>query len=111
MSAKISAFIVTLLINVAFAIVILLGMIVAMNGFSESDATWGLGSFIVLAFFVAILASVGAVFLTATLLKKQIGPVISAITAIAVFSIAGVILEIVCSLLGIGVAEFVRVNY
>lgn len=111
MAAKIIAFIVTLLINTASAIIILFGMLVAMNGFSESDATWGLGVYIVIAFAAAILMGAAAVFFAGLLLKRQLHAAVSAILAILGFSVAGVAIDIVASLIGIGVAEYVRVSY
>ena len=38
-------------------------------------------------------------------------PVISALISVAVFSVVGIGLQIVSSLIGVGIAEFVRVNY
>ena len=52
MASKIVALTATLIVNIIAAIIILFGMLVAMNGFSESDATWGLGAFVVLALVV-----------------------------------------------------------
>lgn len=110
MAAKIAAFVVTLIANIIAAIVILFAMLVAMNGYSESDATWGFGAYVLLALIVAFLMSVSALLSVGFLAKKQFGPVGSALIAIAVFSIVGLGLEIVCGLIGVGMAEFVRVN-
>jgi len=101
----------TFVINIAAGIVILFTMLVAMNGYSGSDAEWGLGAYIILALIISLSMSLGAFLLTGRLLKKQFPSVASVLIAIAVFAIAGVVLKIVSSLIGIGVAEFVRVNY
>lgn len=111
MVPKLTATIITLLVNIAAAIVILFGMLVAMNGFSESDATWGLGAFVLLALIVMLMMTTGAFFLTVVFIKRQFSPVVSAMISIPVFSIVGIGLQIVSSLIGVGVAEFVRVNY
>jgi hypothetical protein len=111
MSPKITASVVTIMINIAAALAILFIMLIAMNGFSESDATWGLGVFVLLALLVTLVTSIGAFFLTGILVSRNFGPVSSTLIAVSVFSIIGIGLEIVCALVGVGVAEFVRVNY
>jgi len=111
MAAKIATLLTTFVLNLAVGAVILLFLLVAMNGFSESDATWGLGVFVVLALLVSLSASVGAFFLTGTLIKRNFGQVASALIAVPIFSIVGIGLEIVCALAGVGVAEYVRVNH
>ena len=111
MAAKITAFLTTLLLNIASGIVILFMMLVAMNGFSGSDAEWGLGAYILLAVLASILMSVGAALLVHIFLIRQFSAVVSALIAIPVFTIVGIVIEVVCSLIGIGIAEYVRVNY
>jgi hypothetical protein len=49
MAAKIIAFIVTLLLNIAIGVVVFFMMLMGMNGFSESDANYGFVTYIVLA--------------------------------------------------------------
>lgn len=97
--------------GLAAGVVIFFFMLLAMNGFSESDATWGLGAYALLALMVVILSSTGAFFLAGSLAKKQFSPVVCALIAVPVLSILSIGLEIVCSLIGVGVAEFVRVNF
>jgi hypothetical protein len=111
MASKIAAFLLTLIINTIVAVFIFFMMLVIMNGFSESDAEWGLIAYVVLAAVTAILTSIGAVVLSHLLQKKQFSPVMSTLIAVPVFAIVGVIVEIVCSIAGVGIAEFVRVNY
>jgi hypothetical protein len=111
MTAKIAAFIITLIINVAAGIVVLFAMLLAMNGYSESDATYGIVAFIVLAIFVSLLMATLAVFVVQVLIKRQFRAVVSAIIAVCAFSVIGVVLKSVCGMIGIGVTEFVRVNY
>lgn len=111
MSAKIIAALVTLILNIAFGVVVLATMIIVMNGYSESDATWGLGAFVVLAVVVAVLMALGAFFMAGFLTKKQYGAIATAIIPILVFSIVGVGLEVVAGGVGVGIAEFVRVKF
>ena len=111
MAPKIISAIITLIINVAIGVVVFAGLIVAMNGMSEKDATWGLGAFILFGLVITILMTIGAVLVVGFLTKKQFGPVSSSIIAILAFSILGGVLKSVCGLISIGIAEFVRVNY
>ena len=111
MAYKAAAFLITFILNLIAGAVIFFMMLIAMNGYHESDAQWGLGAYIVLAFIGTMVMSTGAVLAVGLLTKRLYSPVKAALIAIAVFSIIGVVLKIVFSLIGIGVAEFVRVNY
>lgn len=111
MSAKITAFLITMVASMAGGAVIFFFMLLAMNGFSESDAMWGLGTYVLLVLMVAILSSTGALFLVGFLTKKQFSPAICVFIAVSVFSLLSIGLEIVCSLIGVGVAELVRVKF
>lgn len=111
MGTKIAAFVVTLMVNLIIGAVTLFMMLVAMNGYSESDAQWGLLAYIVLAAVTSLLMAVGAVLLAGKLLKRQFSPIAAILISVPLFSIAGIVLKIVCSLIGIGTAEYVRVNY
>ena len=111
MSYKIAAIICTFLAAAVADIVILFTMLMAMNGYSESDATWGLAVYVVLAAVASLLMSIGALFLTGKFIGKQFGPLVSLLIAVSVCTVAGLILEIIGGLIGLGVAEFVRLNY
>jgi hypothetical protein len=111
MSAKIAAFIITLVVNIVVGVVIFFFMLLAMNGYGESDATYGLGIYIVLAVAVSLLMSGGAAVGAHGLMKRRFRAVTSALIAVAVFAILGAVLKIACSIIGVSVAEYVRVNY
>lgn len=111
MAAKITAFLLTVTVCIIAAVISLFVLLLAMNGFSESDAMWGLGAFIVLSVLVSILSGFGAVIMAARLIAKQFTPVRSLLIAVPVFSIVGTGLVLVSSLVGVGVTEFVRVNF
>lgn len=111
MAPKIIAAILTFLANIAAAVVIFFMMLVAMNGFSGSDAEYGLGVYIVLALIISLAMSLGAFLIVGLLLKKQFSPAASVVIAVPIFVIVGTVLKIVSSLIGIGVADYVRVNY
>ncbi len=111
MAYKAAAFLITFVLNLISGVVIFLVMLLAMNGYHESDAQWGLLTYTVLAVVTAVLTSIGAVVLTSSLLKRRFSAAVSALIAVLVFGITGAILEIVYGLIGVGVAEYVRVNY
>jgi hypothetical protein len=111
MTTKIASFFITLVINVAFGAVIFFFMLIAMNGFSESDATYGLGTYIALAFAVSLLMSGSAVFVVHALTGRGFKAITAVLIAVPIFSLLGAALKIVCSIIGVSVAEYVRVNY
>jgi hypothetical protein len=111
MGPPIIAFIPTFLINLAAGVVIFFGILVAMNGYSESDAMYGLGTYGLLAFLVTLAMSLLAALLTRRLRKREFRAVSAVLIAVAIFSLIGIVLKVICSIIGVGVAEFVRVNF
>ena len=111
MAPKIISAIITFLINIAVGVVVLATMILAMNGYSESDAAWGLGAFVVLGFVVALLMALGAFLLAGFFTNKQYGAFAAVIIPILVFAIVGAGLEIVTGGIGVAIAEIARVNF
>ena len=111
MPVKVAAFLLTLIIDILAGVVILFVMLIGMNGYSESDAQWGLAAFVILSISISVLMAVAAVFLVKTMVRKQFSPAIALLTAVPAFSAIGVVLELISSLIGVGIAEFVRVNY
>lgn len=111
MSAKIAAFFITLLVNVVIGVVVFFFMLLAMNGFHESDATYGFVTYIVLALLVSLTMSAGASFAVHVLLRREFRGWVSALIAIPIFSVIGGVLKIACSFIGVLVADYVRLNY
>jgi hypothetical protein len=111
MATKVAAFLITLLINFAAGVAIFFFLLLAMNGYSESDATYGLGVYIVLALIVSLIMSTSAALLVHILMKRNFRGWTSGLIAVLIFSVIGVGMKVVCSLIGVGVAEYVRVNY
>lgn len=111
MGAKIAAFLLTTITCLAAAVFLFFAMLLAMNGYSESDGLWGIGAFAILAVLTALLSGGGAVLMTNRLMAKQFGTASSLLIAVPVFSIIGSILEVLCSIIGLLVAEFVRKNF
>ena len=111
MAAKLSSLFITFILCIAIGIVVLATMLIAMNGYNGNDASWGLGLFVVLAIVISILMALASYFLTGFLSKKQYKTVAAIILPTLAFSIIGAVLQIIASLVGVAVAEFVRVNY
>ncbi len=111
MGAKIAAFLLTMTACLTAAVISLSVLILAMNGYSESDAVWGLGAFVVLAFIVSVISGIGAIILSSKLLARQNNLLKALLIAVPIFSMVGVGLILVSALIGVGVAEFVRVNF
>ena len=111
MGSKLAAFVITLIINIAIGVAVFFFMLLAMNGYSESDASYAIGAYIVLAVIVTLLMGAGAAFVGHVLLNRQFGGLVSVLIAVTIFSVVGAVLKIVCSIIGVAIAEFVRVNY
>lgn len=111
MALKIVTFFLTLIVNIAAGVAVLLVMLVAMNGYSESDALYGIVAFLFLALSVSLLMATLAALVAARLVKREYTPIVSGLIAVTAFSIVGAILKAVCCIIGIGISEFVRVNF
>lgn len=111
MAAKIIAATLTLLIDAAGAFVLFFLMLIMMNGFSESDATPGLITYIVLSIATCLLMALAAFLTTGLFIKRNLSPAASAALAVSISAIIGGVIIVVSCFIGIGVADYVRVNY
>jgi hypothetical protein len=111
MAPKIIACLLTLAANVVAGLGVFFAMLIVMNGYSEADAMFGIVAYVVLAVLVTILMSVSALLLTHKLQKREFSGVAAASIAVLVFVVSGAVLKMICGLIGVGVAEFMRVNY
>ena len=110
MGAKIAVFILTTAVCLAAAVVLFFGMILAMNGYSESNAVWGMSAYATLAVLTAMLAGGGAVLVRARLAAK-FSSFLAVLFSVLLCSVAGIVVETVCSIFGILVAELARTNF
>jgi hypothetical protein len=111
MAAKIIAAIATLLIDGAAIVAVLFMMLIAMNGFNESDAMPGLITYLILSAVISLLMAAAAFFIAGKFINRQVNSIASVVLSIliaGVVSIAGIVVACVA---GIGIAEYVRVNY
>jgi len=106
--ANIIAFVLTLLINILIGGVVFFFMLIAMNGYSESDASYGLGTFIVLSFIVSVAMAIAAALMTGRLIHRSFKAVSAVMIAVPLFSAVGAGLKLVCSIIGVMIAEYVR---
>ena len=111
MTAKIAAFLITLVVNIAIGIVVFFFLLIAMNGYSESDAVYGFGAYGVLALFVSLLMAACAVRVVILLMKRNYSGTSASFIAVPVFCVVGAGLKLVCAIVGVAIAEYVRVNY
>ena len=111
MAAKTIAFIVTMILNISIGFVVFFMMLMGMNGFSESDANYGFVTYIILAVLVSLATATLATVTTHLLMKRAFGAVVASLIGILCFTMIGGVLKVVCSIIGILVTDFVRVNY
>ncbi|HKP69698.1 MAG TPA: hypothetical protein VJV05_10480 [Pyrinomonadaceae bacterium] len=109
--AEILSFFTTLLINIAIGVVVFFFLLIAMNGYSESDAAYGFIAYIASALFVSLLMAVCAVRVVVLLMKRKFSSSSSAFIAIPIFCVVGAGLKLACAIVGVAVAEYVRVNH
>lgn len=111
MTGRIAAFILTLLLNIAAGVAIFFFMLLAMNGFSESDANYGLVTYIVMSLVVTMTMAFLSSVVVGRLLGRNFGTVSAVAISVLVFSVVGIGLKIICSIVGILIADHVRTNY
>lgn len=110
MGVRLAALFITLAVNIAIGFVIFFFMLIAMNGFHGNDAEKGLAAYIALAAIVSVAMGAGAFLATRFLMNKDLSGVAAVLIAVPIFSLVGGGLKIVCSIIGIAVADYVRVN-
>ena len=111
MAAKVVTFLITLILNIAIGIAVFFFMLLAMNGFSESDANYGFITYIILAAVVSLIMASLAVVTAHLLSKRGFRALSSSVIGIGSFTVIGLVLKVVCSIIGVLVADFVRTNY
>ncbi|CAN5363423.1 hypothetical protein BH20ACI2_BH20ACI2_08230 [soil metagenome] len=111
MLAKFIAALLTLIAHVSAGVVIFAVMLMAMNGYSESDAMWGLGAYIALAFLITLGMSILAAFSVKRLQDRKFNTVVAVLVTVAAFSFVGTLLNVICGFVGVIAAEIIRVNF
>jgi len=111
MALTVVTFLITLILNIAIGVAVFFFMLLAMNGFSESDANYGFVTYIFLAVLVTLMMSALAVVTSSQLSKRGFRAFNSALIGIGSFTVVGLVLKVLCSIIGVLVADFVRTNY
>ena len=111
MIPKVIAFLLTLIGNAVIAVAVLFVLVIAMNGYGESDAMYGLGIYIALAIFTSITISGLSLLLLRFFRKRELSAMTAVPIAVIVLSVIGGILIAGWGIIGILVAEFARKNF
>ena len=111
MAPKIIAFLITLILNIAIGVAVFFFLLLAMNGYSESDANYGFITYIILAILVSLLMASLAAAAAHWLTKRGFRAVSALLIGIGSFTVIGIVLKVVCSIIAVLVADFVRTNY
>lgn len=111
MAARLISSVLAVLICLLTGVAILLFLLLAMNGYSEADATWGLAAYIILAFLTAVLIGFAAYYSTNYLLRRTMNAALAAILPAGVLVVLGAGMQVISGLIAVGIAEFARVNW
>ena len=109
MLPKVIAFVITFAVNLVIAAACLFFLLLALNGFYESDANWGIGAFLMIALFAsagtALVAAGGVHFLMS---RKGYGAALSLAIFVPLFIIVGGTINSTGIVIGALVADIVR---
>jgi hypothetical protein len=94
----------------AVGAVVLLAMLMAMNGYSESDSTYGIAVFVVLSFLLTLLLTYKAFTTTRRFVDQGKNVAFTGFLIVTAAFFVALIAKSIFALIGIGVAEFARVN-
>ena len=109
MLPKAIAFVITVAINLVIGAICLFFLLMALNGFHESDANWGIGAFLLTVLFASAgtaLAAAGAVHLKMS--RKKWGAAISLAVFVPLFVIVGGTINSAGIVIGALVADIAR---
>jgi len=111
MAVKIASAMITLVLLAAVAVIVFAAMLVIMNGFSESDATWGIAAYGLLAVAIIVLAVISAAWLAARFAKRDMHKGLVVFLSSLISSLMGGLLVAVSGFLGVVAADIVRRNF
>lgn len=110
MTAKIITFLVIGGVNLAVSVFLVFFLMLALNGFSESDATYAFLFFIIGALVIAVLSGILGIVLLNFFINKSFRSISASIISILIFSILGAVINIALLFGGIIIAEIVRTS-
>jgi uncharacterized membrane protein len=106
MGAKITAFLITLVLMVIFAVIGFILLVLALNGYSESDSTYAFGAYGILAFLIVFAFACLAGGITHLLLGREFQPKGAAMLAMLISLVVGAVALFICIVIGVGIAEW-----
>ena len=101
----------TFIAGLTSAVVVLAALVIVLNGYSESDAVYGLVACLGLSLVVTAGTSAAAFVTAKKLSDRELSSVATCLIAGGGWSLAGIALNIVCGIIGVGTTEFVRVYF
>jgi len=110
-TAKLVASIVTFLASTATGIVVLFMLLLALNGFSESDGIYGIALYFVIALLTIILTSVACWFMVSKLQERMFNAIVSVTVPTIGFTLIAVLVEVFAMFIGVMVASIVQKNF
>lgn len=102
---------ITLVTNAITSVVVLAVIVLTLNGYSESDATYGMVTWLILVVICILLTCSAAFAGVQTLIKRKITPLKAVLIAAVCTSVAAILLNIACGIVGVATAEFVRTYF
>ncbi len=112
MAAKAIMFILVLAANTAIAAVCGFFLLLSLNGFSESDAMWGIAAFVLLALLISIgSAAFGAVLIHHLTARSKWRPLPAVMVTVVLTVLAGGMLNLFSIAAAAIVANTVRTNF
>jgi hypothetical protein len=108
MTAKVIAFLITLVVSVILAVIGFVVLVLALNGYSESDATYSFGMYGIFAFLLVFALAAIAGGTAHLLLSREFKPASAVMIAVIASSALGVVAFFICIVLGVLLAEYFR---
>jgi len=111
MGAKIAAFLISVVLVIAIAVLGLFFLLIALNGYSESDVTYGFAAFGILSFLAALVSGAIAAAIAHLMTRREFKAFGSILAGVATAFVFGVVAIVVTSGLAVGITEYARNNF
>ena len=108
MGAKVAAFLITLILMVILAVAGFIVLLLALNGYNESDATYSFGAYGIFAFLLVFAFACLAGGITHLLIGREFGSKSAAMIGILGGLAVGIVALFICIIIGIALAEYFR---
>jgi len=106
MGAKVTAFLIALVVMIFLAVAGFIVLILALNGYSESDATYSFGVYGIFAFLLVFAGACVAGGVAHLLTVREFKPTGTVMISVIVAAVFGFIALFICIIIGIGIAEW-----